>query len=434
MTLQRLVSAGIRPPATTPLLQLVVFRKLWIASALEGIGDEASRVLIPIVAVSMLGAGSLEVGIINAVGMSAFLILGLPVGVWVDRLRRRRLMITADVFRALVVFSVPAAFMAGAMTLGHLLVCVALISIADVVFTTAQGAFVPSVVGRERISDAHARLQTAASAVAVGSPSLTGALLNAVAAPFALVTAGISYVLSALSLTSTQVREDLKPPREHERFWTAARAGLSFTIHHPVLRGLFLSGMILNAATMVGSAATAVNALTVLGINPAVYAALGTFAALGGLAASFAAPVILSRLGVGKTRILAGLACAPAVALTPLAAVLPWFPALWLGASAFGWAFLIVVSSVAGAGIIPRIAPPHRLGTVMASNRLFILGIMPVASLAGGALAAWIGVQPVLWIWALLAGASAVPIACSPLRTWTKIPPECDGATSPTAG
>ena len=119
-------------------MRLVAFRKLWIASAFEGIGDEASRVVIPIVAVSMLGAGSWEVGIINALGMSAFLVLGLPVGVWVDRLRRRRLMITADVFRAVVVLSVPAAFMAGAMTIGHLLVCVALISVADVVFTTAQ--------------------------------------------------------------------------------------------------------------------------------------------------------------------------------------------------------------------------------------------------------------------------------------------------------
>ena len=112
----------------------------------------------------------------------------------------------------------------------------------------------------------------------------------------------------------------------------------------------------------------------------------------------------------------------PTVALAPLAPALPWFLALWLGASAFGWAFLVVVASVAGAGIIPRIAPSRRLGTVMASNRLFVLGIMPVASLTGGALAAWIGVLPVLWIWALLAGASAVPIALSPMRTWKDFP------------
>lgn len=425
MTLQPLESAGTRPPAT-PLLRLVAFRKLWIASAFEGIGDEASRVVIPIVAVSMLGAGSLEVGILNALGMSAFLILGLPVGVWVDRLPRRRLLVGADVFRALVILSVPAAFMAGAMTMGHLLVCAALISIADVVFTTAQGAFVPSVVGRERLSDAQARLQSAASAVAVGSPSLTGALLSAAAAPFALVTAGLSYIVSALSLANIQVSEDVKPLREHERFWPAARAGLSLTVHHPVLRGLFLSGMILNAATMFGGAATAVYALTVLGLSPAVFALLGSFAALGGLVASFAAPAILRQLGIGKTRILAGVTCVPVVALTPLAAVLPGFPALWLGTSALGWAFLVVVISVAGAGIMPRIAPPRRLGTVMASNRLFILGVMPLASLAGGAVAAWIGVQPVLWIWALLAGGSAVPIAFSPMRAWKAFPAGLD--------
>lgn len=385
--------------------------------------------MIPILAVSMLGAGPLEVGIFNALGMSAFLILGLPIGVWVDRLRRRPLMITADVFRALVVLSIPTAFLAGAMSIGHLLVCVALISVADVVFTTAHGAFVPSVVGRDRISDAHARLQSAASAVAVGSPSLTGALLSATAAPFALVTAGISYMLSALALRSIKVIEDVKPPREHGRFCEAARAGLSFTIRHPVLRSLFLSGMLLNAATMFGSAATAVYALNVLGLSPAVFALLGTFAALGGLSASFAAPALLKRLGIGKTRILGGIACVPAVALTPLAPALPLFPALWLGVSAFGWAFLVVVMSVAGAGIIPRIAPLGSLGTVMASSRLFVLGIMPVASLAGGAVATWTGVQPVLWIWALLAGASAIPIALSPMRTWTKFPAGSENAS-----
>jgi hypothetical protein len=75
---------------------------------------------------------------------------------------------------------------------------------------------------------------------------------------------------------------------------------------------------------------------------------------------------------------------------------------------------------------MPRIAPPHRLGTVMASNRLFILGVMPLASLAGGAVAAWIGVQPVLWIWALLAGGSAVPIAFSPMRAWKDFPAALD--------
>src|SRR3954447_7704885 len=85
------------------VMHLFGFRRLWISAAFEGIGDEASRVVVPILAVSMLGAGTLEVGIINALGVSAFLILGLPIGVLVDRFHRRRLMVGADVFRAIVV-------------------------------------------------------------------------------------------------------------------------------------------------------------------------------------------------------------------------------------------------------------------------------------------------------------------------------------------
>ena len=61
-------------------MRLVAFRKLWMSSAFEGVGDEGSRIVIPIIAVSMLGAGALEVGIINALSLSAFLVLGVPIG------------------------------------------------------------------------------------------------------------------------------------------------------------------------------------------------------------------------------------------------------------------------------------------------------------------------------------------------------------------
>ncbi len=426
MPLQKSIIVSPSDTAGEPagLFRRRAFRQLWASSALESAGDEASRTLVPIIAVSMLGAGAFEVGVINALGLSAFLVLGLPIGVWVDRMRKRRIMIAADVFRAAVIAALPAAYLFGALTMWHLFAAVALISVADVFFTTAHSTFLPAIVDPGELADAHARLQSAETTVTVGTPALTGMLLRVVAAPLAMVTASVSYVVSAVVVGRIKHHEPAPARDEQPAFRAAAKAGFAFTVHHPILRPLFLSGMAVNTAAMFGNAASAVYVLSVLGLAPSIYAALGSLAALGGLAASLTALPVLNRVGIGRTKIVAGLASLPVIALYPLAGVLPFSPVLWLGISGFGWAYLIGTTSIAGSGITPRVTPARMLGSVTASNRIFVLGVMPIASLAGGALAAWLGVVPVLWGRAIIAAGSVLPIVFSPLRCWKDFPEE----------
>ncbi|GAA1347408.1 hypothetical protein JOE65_000269 [Arthrobacter roseus] len=329
--------------------------------------------------------------------------------------------------RAAVILSLPVAFLMDSLTLWHLLIAVSLMGVADVFFTTAHTTVLPLVVDRHQLSVANARLQSAQSAIGVGSPVLSSSLLAVIAAPFALLTSAVAYLCSALSvarmrLDSTPSDDDAgRPP-----FWASAKEGLAFTVAHPILRPLFLSGMITNAAVMFGNAAMAVYALTVLQLDAALFAGLGIFSALGALVGSLTVVPVLNRLGIGRTKILCSLMAMPAVALVPLADVLPAFAVVLLAVSGFGWAYLIVATSVAGSGIMPRVTPARMLGSVSVSNRLFVLGIMPLASVAGGALGVWLGVVPVLWMWAVLAGLSAVPILLSPMRSWRDFPPEHD--------
>lgn len=105
-----------------------------------------------------------------------------------------------------------------------------------------------------------------------------------------------------------------------------------------------------------------------------------------------------------------------------MAGALPLSPLVWLGISGFGWSLLVVIHTVAGADVIPKLTEARVLGRVIASNRFFILGTMPVASLAGGLAAAGSGPATALWIWAVLAALSALPIVFSPIRHWRQVP------------
>jgi hypothetical protein len=143
------------------------------------------------------------------------------------------------------------------------------------------------------------------------------------------------------------------------------------------------------------------------------YVLLGALSAAGGLVASMTATRITRRVGVGRTKIAASLAGAGFVILVPTAPLLGMAPVVWIGLSGFGWSFVVILSGLAGAGIIPRLVPEHLMGRVMSTYRLFTLGGMPVASIGGGVLA-------------LVAAASAIPILLSPIRSWTGFPESLD--------
>lgn len=401
------------------------FRRLFIAGIGDGIGDDIARSLLPVIAVAALGAGAFEAGVLNALGMAAFLILGVPAGVLVDRWPRKPVLIGANTVRAAAVLTVPLAHAAGSLSLWQLFLVAAVVSAADVFFSSAHSAVMPTLLAGDQHAVGYARVQAVQSGLAVAAPGLVGVLIAVVAAPVVLVISGMAYFFSAV-VTCALPEVRAARPAGPSGFWAEARHGLLFTLGNPLVRPLMCSVALVNAAGMWGAGAKVVYVLNALRIPVDQVVGLGAVSAAGGLAASLMATSVTRSFGIGRTKIMASLAGAGCMVLVPAAPALGLPAVFWVGLSGFGWSYFVVLTGLAGAGILARLVPADLMGRAMSSYRLATLGVMPVASLAGGFLALLAGEAPVLWTSALIAASSALPVILSPLRTWTTFPSELD--------
>lgn len=401
------------------------FRWLFIAAIGDGIGDDVARSLLPVVAVAFLGAGAFDAGILNALGVAAFLVLGVPAGVLVDRWPRKPVLIGANILRAAAILTLPLGYATGSLGLWHLFVVAAVVSAADVFFTAAHSALMPSLLPGNRLAAGYARVQSVQSGLAVASPGVVGLLIKVIAAPAVLVVSGLAYLFSA---AATWALPEVRPVRSQTSsgFWAEAGHGLSFTLKHPLVRPLMGSVALVNAAGLWAAGAKVVFVLNTLRVPVDQVVALGAVSAAGGLVASLMATGVTHRIGIGKTKVLASLAGAGFMALVPAAPVLGLQPVFWVGLSGFGWSYFVVLTGLAGAGILPRLVPAGLMGRAMSSYRLVTLGVMPVASLAGGALALLAGEAAALWAAAFIAAAAALPVVVSPLRSWKTFPEDLD--------
>lgn len=386
-----------------------VFRFVLATGAAESFGDVLVRTVLPILAVSVLGLGTDFVGILNAVGLAAFLLLGMPVGMFIDRARNRvRVMGAATLARCLVALFLTAGYHFGLLSGVVLLGAAILVGVADVVFTTAQSTVIPAVVPPRGLKAAFSRLaliNQATSTTAAGAGSAALALLGL---PGLMLAAAASYASSMLFQRGIRVGpvtavQRIKPGGQFRRGFATLR-------RMPALWALTLSGSMINAGAMLGNTVLPVYILRDLGIPAAAYAALGVISAAGAMAGAAAAPNLTKKLGLKSLRTGAALLSVPAVVM---ASVCPWLPGhelLWLSVQSLGWGFLVSISAVAGAEVLPRTVAREDLATVGSAQRTITLGIMPVAALLGGAAAAVVGTVPLLIVWALLAGAAALPL------------------------
>ncbi|MDF2708431.1 MAG: transporter, partial [Nonomuraea muscovyensis] len=193
-----------------PLLRQRSFRNLYVAGAVSQLGSQIGYVAMPLLAVTVLAAGPGEVALLSALGTLTVLVLGLPAGVWVDRLRRRPLMIAADVLRALVLLSVPVAWGWGWLGMGQLYAVAVLVGSGTLVFDLAAVSLLPGLVGRERLTSANSLLVSTWAGMDVAGRSVAGVLVQVAGAPLALLLDALSYLWSATWLR--RVPDPWPPP------------------------------------------------------------------------------------------------------------------------------------------------------------------------------------------------------------------------------
>ena len=372
------------------------FAHLWAASAISQVGSQFTLLVFPLLAATTLDASPFAVGALGAVAALPHLLFGFIAGAWVDRLRRRPILIVADLLRCLLLLSVAVVAFTGRLSIAFLVGVAFLIESCTVFFDLAYVAYVPTLMEKDRLVGANSRLEASASASQIVGPAFGGAAIRLLGAPVALLFDALSYFVSALLLTRIRAGE-ARPERAVESHMVAEiREGLAFLWSNRVLRGLALANGLVNLGGYIFLAVYILYMVRNLHLDSGaiglVLATGGAGALVGAVAATPAqrrwgsAPVLIGSLvmfGVsGLTVPLAVLF--PAVALPMIVAseVLQWCA--------------IVVFSVNAVTVRQSISPPHMLGLINGSMRVLTFGLRTVASLLGGLLGSRIGLPATL--------------------------------------
>ena len=285
----------------SPLWRNPAFVRVWLAATISVFGSYVTGIALPFVAILVLGAGPLEIAAIGMVELGATLLVGFVAGAWVDRLRRRPILIWADLGRAALLASIPVAFIAGVLSIEQLVLVAFLASVLTTFFDSADNAYLPTVVEREQLVEANGALAASGSAAELSAFGIAGLLIQALTAPIAILVDAASFVVSAVLLGSIRRAEPDPPPRAgREPVLAEIREGLRLVIGDPFLRPFAAARMALAGMYGVFGGIWLLYAVNELELGPApigLIAGVGGFASLLGAAATARA---IRRWGVGR--------------------------------------------------------------------------------------------------------------------------------------
>jgi MFS family permease len=395
------------------------FLSLWGAETISQFGTQVTLLALPLVAILVLEESTFRVAALTTVEYLPFLLFALPAGVWVDRLRRRPILILGDLGRAAALVSVPVAHWLGVLTIWQLYAVGFATGICTVFFDVAYQSYLPALVGREQIVEGNSKLEISRSAANIAGPGFAGLLVAALTAPVAILADAISFLSSAFLLALIKKVEE-PPPREERRSMKAELGeGLRYVFTHPYQRGMVAAVALSNFFGNLVYSILLVYAVRGLGLSAATIGVALAVGNLGTLAAALTARRISDRLGVGRTIMYALGLFGPG---TLLIAVAPKDLAIpFLIASGLLVGFGVILFNVTAISLIQAITPDRMLGRANASRRFVVWGVIPVGGLVGGALGATIGLRETIFIGSIGSFVALVPILLSPVRSVGKM-------------
>jgi MFS family permease len=398
------------------------FLKLWAGQTVSLFGTLIGRFAFLLVAAMTLNASPLEMSLLHIADMAPALLVGLFAGVWVDRLRRRPIMIWADLGRFLLTLSVPIAALLGALRIEQLYLVALLVGVLATFFDVAYRSYLPSLVGREALVEANARLQATNAVAEVAGFGLAGGLVQLLTAPVAVAVDAFSFLVSAVSLALIGHQEPPPGPAEAQAgAWAEIREGLTVLWRDPVLRAFALAGGTRAFFVHIWVALLLLFLTRELGLSPFE---MGLLFAIGGVSSFFGALIvepITRRFGIGPTLIAAFFLYTASLTLVPLAGGPHWLVLLLVGLPQCLDAGYVLYE-VNETSVVQAVAPERALGRVNASLRFVAWGSMLAGSLAGGVLGQTIGLRWAMLIGAIAALVSVVWLLVSPIRTMRELP------------
>ncbi|MEH1166751.1 MFS transporter [Micromonospora sp. CPCC 205539] len=391
------------------------FRTFWIGETISQFGDRVRELALPLIAVTLLAATPTQVSVLTALIWLPNL-LGLVLGAWVDqRTRKRRLLIIADLLRAVVLLSLPVAYLFDAVTLTQLYLVALLTGAGAVLFAMAQQAFFVALVPRSAYIDATSKLSLSRAASSVAGPAVGGGLVQLLTAPFAIVVDAVSFLGSALLISRIPVTEAPPPPQRVSTL-SLVREGLALVLRHPVLRAALGCTTTVNFFTFIAAALLILYASQDLGLSAGAIGIAFGIGAFGGLAGAALAPRISRAIGLGRTAMLGAVLFPAPLALTALLTGPTWAKVGMLAAievvSSIGVMLMDVNLNALLAAVTPDDARGRRAGAYSAVN----YGIRPLGALVGGALGTTIGLRPTLVVAGLGGVLAVLWLVASPVR------------------
>jgi MFS family permease len=433
MTSDAATTMGGPPPAQGPtsLWRHPNFLKLWSAETVSQFGTAITQLALPLTAILVLKATAFQVGLLTTVEFLPFILVGLPAGVWVDRMRRRPILIVGDLGRALVLGSIPLAYALGGLHIVQLYVCAFVTGILTVFFDVAYMSYLPSLVDRRHLVDGNSKLEISRSAAQLGGPGLAGGLIHLLSAPAAILFDAVSYLWSAAFVFRIRAVE---PPVEvHDpntgrpRMGRQIADGLRFVFGHRLLLPIAICTGTSNLFTSMAQAVLLLFAVRELGLDPGVIGGIFAVGNVGFLLGAFAAQRIARAIGVGRTIIASAILFSVGGLLTPLATRSVAIPFL-LGSlliSGFGG----VAYNINQVSLRQAITAERMQGRMNATMRFVVWGTMPIGAFLGGVLGTSVGLRPTLWVAGIGGAFAFVSLLFSPIRRVRTIPdsPADDG-------
>jgi len=393
------------------------FLRLWTGQTVSRIGSVVTRTALPLVALLVLGAGPLEMAYLVISASLGVLVVGLVAGAWVDRLRRRPILVWTDVVRAALLFWIPVAYAIGALRIEQLYAVAFIEACLASLFNSAYPAYVPSLIGTDRVIEGNSKLATSSSIAEIGGPGIAGLLVQIAGAPFAILIDAFSFVVSAVSLAIIRSPEPPRPARDRtKRIAHEIVEGLSAVRRHAVVFPLALRSILGHVFGSFYAVLYSLYLLQDLHLDPLLLGIVISAGGVGSLVGSVFASRVIKALGIGPAIIWMALGATALGVLTPLAqgpvliATLMVFLPQLIGDG------MQTIEGVGEISLVQGLIPDRILGRANATLEVVSHGVgYPIGALVAAAIAEGIGVRGAIAVgWAGMA-ASILFLVFSPL-------------------
>jgi MFS family permease len=416
-------------PSPEPMFRTPDYRRLFLSVGASQVGLHVAYFSISIIAVVVLDLGEGQIGVLYAMDTIALVLFGLLIGVWVDRVRDKPVIIVSEILRAGTMASIPAAWMLDMLSVWHVYAAMFLLGLTSVIFDVAQASFVPQLIDNKSLTRGNSRIQAIRSVAGTGGPLVSGPLVSLLTAPAAIVVVALSFAVSAVSIARIKFHEEAPEPSEKSHVGAEIVQGVKFILQDVVLRNIAIASAWCNLSAGAFQAMLMVFLIRENGHSSAVAGVVLAGSGVGGVLGAMLVGRLSAKFGVGPTAMAAMAFAGPGMVI--IAASGPG----WGAAAAFFGQVVnvaaIVAFNVNTVSYRQAVTPDDMQGRVNATQRVLGWSGLAVGSLLGGLGGELFSARVVLVIASVMLCFVVVPLLLTPFRKLREIPEEHTLTASP---